>query len=289
MDLRRLRSFIILAETLNYHKAAERLFVTQPALSKQILMLEEMLGGRLFTRGPYGTELTDFGRSVYLEAKELTVHSETFVQRIQEMSLDSNSTFTIGYTFPLLNLYDVMREFSIKYPLLCIAYINNLTPRQQLLLLEDGSIQVAMIPYPVPAQFSSKKIGAVDLFIVSKYKEINNNKEKSKLYYAEIIDNIKKKLNERINVPKKYFDAVSVFEHASYKSIIKSNDIDVIFQGIIHYDGLALLPEQAFIHLLNKYSSEIIIYPSGLCIDIALVWSPKVKNKAIENFISAFL
>lgn len=50
-DLRQLQAFVTLAETANYREAANRLFITQPALTKQIQGLEQTLGSTLFNRG----------------------------------------------------------------------------------------------------------------------------------------------------------------------------------------------------------------------------------------------
>ena len=62
IDIRLLRAFVTLAEKGNYNKAAEALFLTQPALSKQIMMLEQKTGGQLFLRGRHGAVLTMVGR-----------------------------------------------------------------------------------------------------------------------------------------------------------------------------------------------------------------------------------
>jgi Bacterial regulatory helix-turn-helix protein, lysR family len=71
IDLKWLRSFVVVAEDLHFTRAADRLFVSQPALSKQIGMLERQLGARLFERGrdrvrltPVGTALLPHGRLV---------------------------------------------------------------------------------------------------------------------------------------------------------------------------------------------------------------------------------
>ena len=64
MELYQVRYFLAVAETLNFTRASERSFVSQPALTKAIQRLEETLGGRLFDRGKSAVQLTDFGRAL---------------------------------------------------------------------------------------------------------------------------------------------------------------------------------------------------------------------------------
>ena len=62
VDLRHLRSFVAVAEEGKIGGAATRLFITQPALSRQVHELEREIGEQLFRRVPLGVELTDAGR-----------------------------------------------------------------------------------------------------------------------------------------------------------------------------------------------------------------------------------
>lgn len=81
MDIRQLRAFVVLAEQGNYRLAAERLCITQPALSKQIQALETLLGARLFNRGRQGAQLTASGQRLYPEAQTLVAQHLQFQQR----------------------------------------------------------------------------------------------------------------------------------------------------------------------------------------------------------------
>lgn len=66
---RDLRYFVSVAEELHFTRAADRLFVSQPALSKQIGMLERQLGARLFERGRDGVRLTPVGTALLPHAR----------------------------------------------------------------------------------------------------------------------------------------------------------------------------------------------------------------------------
>jgi DNA-binding transcriptional LysR family regulator len=69
VDLRHFRSFVVVAEEGNIGRAASRLFITQPALSRQLQQLEEELGVALLVRVPRGVELTDAGRELLDKAR----------------------------------------------------------------------------------------------------------------------------------------------------------------------------------------------------------------------------
>jgi DNA-binding transcriptional LysR family regulator len=69
VDLRHFRSFVVVAEEGNIGRAATRLFITQPALSRQLQQLEEELGTPLLLRVPRGVELTDAGRELLDKAR----------------------------------------------------------------------------------------------------------------------------------------------------------------------------------------------------------------------------
>ena len=71
MELRHLRYFVVVAETLNYRRAAEQLRVAQPALSRQIKDLEHAVGARLLDRNTGGVRLTDAGSILLDEARDI--------------------------------------------------------------------------------------------------------------------------------------------------------------------------------------------------------------------------
>jgi LysR family transcriptional regulator, benzoate and cis,cis-muconate-responsive activator of ben and cat genes len=84
MELRHLRYFKAVAELLNFSRAAERLRVAQPALSRQIRSLEDELGVKLFVREPAGAQLTDAGRVFYTHTCKILAQVDLAAGAAQE-------------------------------------------------------------------------------------------------------------------------------------------------------------------------------------------------------------
>ncbi|WP_431025073.1 LysR family transcriptional regulator [Halomonas sp. H5] len=97
MELRHLRLFCLVAEELNLTRAAQRLHMTQPPLSRQIKALEEELGSQLFRRGPQGLALTATGQVFYEHARQILDKVETSVATIRRMERSQRPLFAIGF------------------------------------------------------------------------------------------------------------------------------------------------------------------------------------------------
>ena len=81
MDFRLLKSFITVAEELSIGRAALRLNISQPPLTRQIQQLEETVGAQLFLRTARGVELTDAGRTLLVEARNIVALTRLAVER----------------------------------------------------------------------------------------------------------------------------------------------------------------------------------------------------------------
>lgn len=84
------REFVVLADSLNFSRAAEQLFTTQPTLSRHISKLEEELGAPLFHRTTTSVELTSFGREILPRVRDML--------EIYDSILESSPTHTIAGT-----------------------------------------------------------------------------------------------------------------------------------------------------------------------------------------------
>ncbi|MEC3948273.1 LysR family transcriptional regulator [Sphingobium sp. HWE2-09] len=84
MDLRQLRYFVTLADTRNFHRAAERLHMSQPPLTVAIRKLEEELGAPLFDRGARGVTLTPAGATSLEIARATLAQADRFKEAVRE-------------------------------------------------------------------------------------------------------------------------------------------------------------------------------------------------------------
>lgn len=102
MELRHLRYFLAVGEALSFTKAAARLRVAQPALSRQIRDLEDEIGVDLLRRNPRGVTLTPEGKLFLAEARELLKLSRESVKKVHAMVHGEYSELHIGYRVPTI-------------------------------------------------------------------------------------------------------------------------------------------------------------------------------------------
>ncbi len=86
IELRHLRAFVAVAEELNFGRAAERLYITQPALSRQIRSLERLLGSELLRRSSHRVELTLAGEAMLARVRPLLREVDATVSSVQSLS-----------------------------------------------------------------------------------------------------------------------------------------------------------------------------------------------------------
>ncbi|WP_432883804.1 LysR substrate-binding domain-containing protein [Kribbella sp. CA-245084] len=152
MELRQLRSFVVVAEEMNVGRAATRLHLTQPSLSRQIAALERDLGVELFARVKRRFVMTAAGETFLAEAQDLLRRSEEAVraaQRTQRGELGAlRLRFVQSATFePLPQILGAFRQ---AYPEVVLD-LESWTTLRQTEALRDGRIDVGLLRPTAPA------------------------------------------------------------------------------------------------------------------------------------------
>jgi DNA-binding transcriptional LysR family regulator len=101
MELRHLRYFVAVAEALNFTKAATRLRLAQPALSRQVSDLEEELGVDLLKRTSHGVMLTAEGKLFLEDARTMLKHADESVAKVRALARGEVGELQVGYLPPL--------------------------------------------------------------------------------------------------------------------------------------------------------------------------------------------
>lgn len=113
MTRKQLEYFITIATTKNVTKAAQKLYVSQPALSSHIKQLETELKTQLFIRKHRNIELTPAGELFLIRARELLIHQENMINEIQAFSKSQQSNLRLG--FMTGNIYRNIPDLLVTY------------------------------------------------------------------------------------------------------------------------------------------------------------------------------
>ena len=145
-DLRKLRYFVAVADELHFGRAAERLYIAQPVLSRQIRKLEHEVGTDLLLRTSRSVELTPAGVQLLDEAKRLLAAAELTRHRMADIARE-HAVLTIGF-FIGDEFTSARQAFSETHPDVAINVLRIYWHDQTEVLL-DGTVDVAFVHLPL--------------------------------------------------------------------------------------------------------------------------------------------
>lgn len=189
MTLQQLKYFITVAEIKNITYAAQRLYTSQPTISRQIQMLEAELGYSLFNRRSKPLKLTEPGKILYEGMKEAISQINYTLETAKIASEGKSGTLSIAFQtgyYSEYMLFPVIEELQEAWPALKIHY-NKMTTTEQHIGLENESIDIAIgieFPHWEEAGFQVHKLKKEETLIVTS-KE-HRLSEKNHLEYNDL-------------------------------------------------------------------------------------------------------
>ncbi|MEM7759395.1 MAG: LysR family transcriptional regulator [Cyanobacteria bacterium P01_A01_bin.40] len=150
MEFRQLRYFVTVAKELHFGRAAERLEITQPALSKQIRILETKIGVELFTRTKRTVDLTPAGEVFLIQAQQLLQQADQAIALARRTALGEVGRLTVGFTSTATYtvLPELINRFQSRYPQVEIEMLE-LATEAQVTALNRNEIDLGFLHPPI--------------------------------------------------------------------------------------------------------------------------------------------
>ena len=146
IDFRLLQSAIVLADELNFSRAASRLHLTQPGLTKQIQDLESQLGVKVFVRSSQGVEVTEPGLVFIEHAKLAVFHLERAVHLTRAAAKGAEVVVNFGSS-PYIDPYIISTMLSVRLPLFPTMRVHTHSHFSQELMrqVSSGELDIAIV------------------------------------------------------------------------------------------------------------------------------------------------
>lgn len=150
VDLRLLRYFVAVAEERHFGRAAQRLYISQPALSRQVRLLEDAVGLALFHRGERPVALTDAGHQLLPRAREALAAAQRFADAGGELRRAQRARLRLGFVGQAVNELTprLLRAFAEQHPEVAVQ-LRQSDLRDLSAGLRDGAVDLAMVRLPI--------------------------------------------------------------------------------------------------------------------------------------------
>ena len=216
------KTFYYVAKYKKVSLAAEKLYVSQPAITQTIQKLEEQLGNSLFVRTKSGMELTEAGEMLYefvSQSIEILDNVEYRLSKYENLEVGEIKIRT-GSNVAKMILYDALEKFGKDYPNIKVEIATG-APNQSIEMLHTGEIDMVLVYLPYELDYSNLQITecAKKEYIFAMSKEY---KKENKVNVKEISD----LNNYSLIVPKKNSATRKIFD-SKYKDIITSYHYEI--------------------------------------------------------------
>lgn len=285
MEMRHLRYFVAVAESLHFGQAAAKLQIAQPSLSHQIRQLEDELQASLLRRTKRRVELTDAGRSFLDEARDILARADRAAVIARRLGHAASPGLRVGVGF-CMDQSDVaaaVGRYNARHPDVQVE-LKTMSVPSQLAALRDGRLDVAFVRPPVSDPTLRNEIVVREPFTVA-LPPNHRLARKSRLPLSALA-------NEPFVLPPR--DAVPVFHdtilrlcrdagfvpHAPHEA----DHLQMIVAMIAAGAGVGLVPTAArkFKHRVAYRS----LNPSPNDLEIAIAWRHDDPSATLAAFVS---
>lgn len=242
MELRHLKYFLRLAEELSFVRAAEKLFISQPPLSRQIKELETEIGAQLFERNNKRVVLTEAGVYYEKEVRDLLKNLERINIQTKKISENVNGEFRIAYISATFtgDISALIAFLSEQYPFVNFRLYEVPTVKQKL-AIEDLKIDLGIVRAPLYSPKIETQLWFKDSFSFVFNKNlysIENEMDISKMSQTTFV------FYNKVYAPQYYENLLQICAYFGFapKVVHETNTISSIIQLVKNGLGVSVVP-----------------------------------------------
>ena len=295
MDLRHLRQFTVLAEELNFRKAAHRLHISQPPLSAAIRRLEEELGVQLFDRSRHGVSLTTAGEVLLTQARKILGNAQDAIALTQTAARGGLGVLRVScIPSMLLSLLPVaLRRFHDAYPQVQVVVSEALSATQLDQVKQEKVDLAVLIPNTARREAQLRTVSIREERFVLACPSDHKLATRKTVRIQDIDGHLLLHLHSPAHSPDFSGALIKTFEASNvHPTVIYSQDQWAVSLLMVAGGfGLAIVPRPMQVMQMPGVAYVDLVHRVGkpVTYSIAAVMSAKSKNPLAENFLAALL
>jgi DNA-binding transcriptional LysR family regulator len=277
LDLRKLRYFLAVAEELSFARGAERLYITQPVLSRQIRALEAQLKVQLFVRDSRGCALTAAGELLLAEAPTLVAEANSLQARLARLGAGTDH-FTVGF-MPGLTVTEPVRALASRHPEMEVQVLRT-TWLDQVEVLLDGRVDIGYVRMPIDTTglhtehlFSEPRLAAVPAH--------HHLAARADIRLAELASETM--LQHPAGIPEWQTTIASRPDQAPVLAAMNFRSVEEKLEAVAAGRGVSVLPESTarYYHRTDITYLPITDIPDN---EVRLAWTTNRRDPVISEF-----
>ncbi|MBV7275396.1 LysR family transcriptional regulator [Clostridiaceae bacterium UIB06] len=265
MNTKQLEYFVSLAETLNFTKTAQKFFISQTAVTKQIKKLEQILNTRLFCRNNHHVELTPAGAMFLTQAKAILHQVEEATERVRLTTIGFFGLLRIGFVngYEKTSFSDLIFYFHNQYPNISITFIRG-TEKELYHKVLNSELDIVFNTWN-----EKEMLPLLEGYLM-------------KTYSLTVVVHPTHPLATRKSLSSKDLTGETIFQYTEF------DDVESVLLMVSANMGIAILPFYC-VRYLNQ-SQNLMIIPlkdKDKYVTIAAIWNKENNNSALPRLTQA--
>ncbi|AIR62688.1 LysR family transcriptional regulator [Cedecea neteri] len=285
MDIKLLRAFVTLSKSGSYHSAAEKLCVTQPALTKQIQTLESLSGITLFQRGRHGARLTVAGELLLPGATAVLERHDFFCSEVADIQKGRAGKLTMG--FGISSFQRAPRHVAVfrsQFPDVQVS-LNDMSSADQFRQLTEGSLQVGFVRLPAPAQLDSRILAEEQLVLAVAQTAYTETAVATELLQISQLLQLSRNRGEGLSAQTSQFLSGN---NLAPRTVSAADDIQTLLALVAAGEGVALLPAGVS-HILPAGVRLVALEGKHTTWQTGIAWNAQLNDPVRDRFLQMVL